>query len=85
MTQLYPEPIDKLVAHLCDLVCHYSRIHDMLTGEGSLGDFANQPDGVLFHLLADVKVDGRSEDTGTVDGMDWAEEPRIGTVDWSPC
>ncbi len=46
MTQLYPEPIDKLVAHLCDLVCHYSRIHDMLTSEGSLGELTNQPDGL---------------------------------------
>ncbi len=25
---------------------------------------------VLFHLAADVQVDGRSEDTGSVDGMD---------------
>ena len=47
MTQLYPEPIDKLVAHLCYLVCHYSRIHDLLTGEGSLGD-CGRP--VLPHL-----------------------------------
>ncbi len=37
----------------------------------------------MFHLLADVKVNGRSEDTGTLDGMDWGKEPRIGTVDWS--
>ena len=40
---------------------------------------------VLFQFSADVKVGDRSEDTGTVDGMDCAEEPRIGTVDWSPC
>ena len=39
-------------------------------------------DPVLFHLLADVNVDGRSEDTGTVDGMDWGDGPRIGTADW---
>ena len=30
--------------------------------------------GVVFHLLADVKVNGRSEDTFTVGGMDWAED-----------
>ena len=46
MTKRYPEPIDRLLAHLCYLVCHHSRIHDMLTGEGPLGDFANQPDGL---------------------------------------
>jgi len=49
--------------------------------QGGLLDFTR----VLFQFSADVKVGGRSEDTGTVDGMDWAEEPPIGTVDWSPC
>ena len=77
MTQLYPEPIDKLVAHLCYLVCHYSLIHDLLTGEGSLGDLTNQPDGLRDAI--------RGHDDGFPDYHHWVwffNEARLTLDEW---
>ncbi len=77
MTKLYPEPIDKLVAHLCDLVCNYARIDDMLTGVGSMGDLTNQPDGLREAL--------KSHDDGFPNYHHWLwlfNEARLTLGEW---